>query len=535
MAQTADVYKKYQVYFFLYLAVICELLIIIVERDDAEADLLMQQRMLEEKNRKIILELLKNMPAVAAAGDNQLKVGEERKFTINVKGLGEQDEVTTPPEVKVFKDGTEVETLRYPEQIQDSVVHGATGERLYRFTWKADNGAGTYELWVEAGTNRVSLTPDIEEGKAKIKVGTLEFSRDEIRTALDSDPDLKGTPVEHFIEQSENLNPDKFIVEVVSEEYDQLQIQADPIITAVGFPTFNEVKVRGTTVDKVTNMNVVGGGIALGPTNERNPYSSEDPERGRWVWSNTFNEPGTYTITVDARDNRQAGPKSVSRPKTFDVEVKRPFLSRNKPGGAFAGELFEMYVNVAGLEDVGSYSWTIEMDGNEVESGTGNVVKYMVPEDALGQSMTISSKYRGRVYQVLLDSTAENLTTSEFLFSVSAPVDRLVAENWQRGQEYAINQEFSFIAARCGRCIGANIENIPPSEIRIEVESADGQDLLDEVVPLETTNPTNGNHRGTSVKFYLSGRVSSDGTDATISIRYGNINQRWPIRVYQPD
>ena len=40
MAQSADHYKKYQVYFFLYLAVICELLIIIVERDDAEADLL---------------------------------------------------------------------------------------------------------------------------------------------------------------------------------------------------------------------------------------------------------------------------------------------------------------------------------------------------------------------------------------------------------------------------------------------------------------------------------------------------------------
>ena len=40
MAQGADHYKKYQVYFFLYLAVICELLIIIVERDDAEAELL---------------------------------------------------------------------------------------------------------------------------------------------------------------------------------------------------------------------------------------------------------------------------------------------------------------------------------------------------------------------------------------------------------------------------------------------------------------------------------------------------------------
>ena len=89
----------------------------------------MLYEVITEKNRKIILELLKNMPAVAAAGDNQLKVNEERKFTINVKGLGENDEVTTPPEVKVFKDGTEMGTLKYPQDIQDSIVHGTTGER----------------------------------------------------------------------------------------------------------------------------------------------------------------------------------------------------------------------------------------------------------------------------------------------------------------------------------------------------------------------------------------------------------------------
>ncbi|PLX28208.1 MAG: hypothetical protein C0600_10150 [Ignavibacteria bacterium] len=533
MAQTADHYKKYQVYFFLYLAVICELLIIIVERDDAEADLLMQQRLLEEKNRKIILELLKNMPAVAAAGDNQLKVGEERKFTINVKGLGEEDEVTTPPEVKVFKDGLEISSLRYPEQIEDSVVHGATGERLYRFTWSADNGPGTYELWVQAGTNRVSLTPDIDQGAAKIKVGTLEFSRKEIRTALDSDPELKGTPVEHFIEQSENLNPDKFIVEVVSEEYDQLQIQADPLVTAVGFPSFNEIKVRGTTVDKISNMNILGGGVALRPDNPRNPFYSPDPERGKWVWSNTYNEPGPQTVTVDARDSRAAGPKSVSRPISFNVEVKQPYLARRKPFGAFAGEFFEMYVNVAGLENAGSYKWSIELDGNEVTNGTGNVVKYKVPEDALGQSLIIKSTYSSRVYQVLIDSASESLSTSEFLFNVTAPVDRIGSQSFANSGEYPINNVFQFVAARCGRCISSNIENIQPSDIRVEVESEDGQDLLDEVQVIPRTNPNTGEDQGSLVKFWLRGKVSRDGSEATITIRFGSVNERYTVLLYQ--
>ncbi|MDT8322970.1 MAG: hypothetical protein RRA94_02575 [Bacteroidota bacterium] len=533
MAHSADHYKKYQVYFFLYLAVICELLIIIVERDDAEADLLMQQRMLEEKNRKIILELLKNMPAVAAAGDNQLKVGEERKFTINVKGLGEQDEVTTPPEVKVFKDGTEIESLRYPEQIQDSIVHGATGERLYRFTWKADNGPGTYELWVQAGTNRVSLAPDIDRGSAKIKVGTLEFTRKEISAALDSDPELKGTPPEHFIEQSENLNPDKFIVEVVSEEFDQLQIQADPITTALGFPTYNEIKVRGTTVDKISNMNIIGGGIALRPDNNRNPYYSPDPERGKWVWSHTYNEPGVKTVTVDARDSRAAGPKSVSRPINFEVEVKQPYLSRRKPSGAFAGEIFEMYINVAGLEDVGSYRWAIEIDGSEVDKGSGSIVKYKVPEEALGGTMVIKSQYRGRTYQVLPDSAAETMTPSEFIFNITSPVDRIGAQSFANGGEYPINNVFQFVAARCGRCIPQNIQNIERANIRVEVESEDGQDLLDDYDVIPRTNPNTGEDQGSLVKFWLRGKVSRDGTEATISIRFGAVNERYNVLLYQ--
>ena len=532
MASSGDHYKKYQVYFFLYLAVICELLIIIVERDDAEAELMAQQRALEEKNRRIILELLKNMPAVAAAGDNQLKVNEERKFTISVKGLGDSDEVTTPPEVKVYKEGLEVQTLRYPDQIQDSIRHAATGERLYRFTWKAELGPGIFELWVQAGTNRVSLQPDIEEGKGKIKVGSLEFTRKEIRSALDSDPQMVGVPIEEIIRQSENLTPDKFVVEVVSEEYDQLQIQADQLVTAVGFPSFNEIKVRGTTVDKISGMPIVGGGIALDPLNRSNPYYNTDPERGRWVWSGTFNEAGTRRITVEARDRRNAGAKSVSRPISFDVIVKKPYLSRRRPPGAFINEVFEMYLNVAGLEDVGSYTYEIALDGKEVESGSGNVIKYKVPSDAIGKAMIIKSKYRNRPYQVLVDSAAENLTTSEFVFNVSAPIDRIGSQSFANGGEYPINNVFQFVAARCGRCVGGNIRNIQQSDIRIEAESEDGQDLVDEVQVMPRTNPNTGMEQGSLVKFFLKGKVKRDGTEATITIRYGTVNEKYNVMLY---
>jgi hypothetical protein len=342
-----------------------------------------------------------------------------------------------------------------------------------------------------------------------------------------------GTPIEHFIEQSENLQPDKFVVEVVSEEYDQLQIQADAVVTALGFPTFHEIKVRGTTVDKISNMNILGGGVALRPDNPRNPYYSPDPERGKWVWSNTFNEAGTKTVTVDARDTRAAGPKSVSRPISFNVEVKQPYLSRRKPSGAFAGEFFEMYVNVAGLEDVGLYQWIIELDGAEIEKGNGNVVKYKLPESALGQTLSIKSSYRNRIYQVFVDSASQNLSTSEFIFNVTAPVDRIGSQSFANSGEYPINNVFQFVAARCGRCIAQNIHNISPGDIRIEVESEDGQDLLDDLQVIPRTNPNTGEDQGSLVKFWLRGKVSRDGSEATITVKFGSVNERYTILLYQ--
>jgi hypothetical protein len=532
MAKSADHYKKYQVYFFLYLAVICELLIIIVERDDAEANLLLKQRELEVKNRRIILELLKNMPAVAAAGDNQLKVNEERSFTIHVKGLGDKDRVTTPPLVHVYKDGAEVQTLRYPENINDSTLEATTGEKLYRFSWKADRGPGKFEFWVEAGTNRVELLPDMA-GTGMIKVGSLDFKVAEIKTAIESDPQLRGTPVEHFIQRSEQLNPEKFMVEVVSEEYDQLQIQADQVVTAIGYRTFNEIKVRGTTVDKITNINVIGGGVSLSPDNQQNPFYSPDPERGKWVWVNSFTEEGRKTITVDARDKRNAGPKSVSKPVTFEVVVKKPILARRKPAGSFIGESFEMNVNVAGLEDVGSYAWTVSLDGQQVSDGSGAVVRYKVPIDAAGKSMVVKAKYRGRDFQLLPDSTSTNMQPSEFVFNVSAPTDRLTSPSFARNGEYPVNNVFQFVAARCGRCIPGNIRNIPRSEIRIEAESADGADLLNEVQVLDLPKSTSGAETGTLVKFFLKGKVSRDGTDATIRIRYGSVNETFNVTLFQ--
>jgi hypothetical protein len=531
MAHTVDHYKKYQVYFFLYLAVICELLIVIVERDDAENELRREQRALEEKNRRIILELLKNMPAVSAAGDNQLKVNEERWFTIRVKGLGDKDTVNKPPTVSVLKDGVEVQTLTYGMEIRDSVMHGITGERIYRFNWRADKGAGRFEFLVNAGTNRVQLTSDLRSD-AKVKVGSLDFTKEEIEKALKSDPETANNPVELYISRSENLDAARYFVEVISEAYDQLQIQADPIVTAVGYPTYNEIKVRGTTVDKISSINVLGGGSRLGPNEENNPYRNEDAAKGKWVWSGTFNEPGEKEVTLEAYDKRGAGQLSHSRPISFNVIVKNPYLVRQKPAGAFAGEAFEMNINVQGLEDVGSYRWNLELGGQKVESGSGSIVKYKLPPEALGKTLTLKATYRNIPYMVFLDSASKNLTNSEWMFNVGSPIDRMVSPSFSKKGEYPITQVFQFTAVRCGRCVAANYRNIPPNEVRLEVESTDGQDLLDYVEPFVRKDPNSGNELGTVLKFRLKGKVSKDGTDTTIRIRFGSFSDNYDITLF---
>lgn len=510
-------YKKYQVYFFLYLAVICELLIIIVERDDAEAELLMQQRMLEDKNRKIILELLKNMPAVAAAGDNQLKVGEERRFTISVKGLGTEDDVTTPPEVTVYRDGAVVETLGYPRDISDSLLHGSTGERLYRFDWKAAHGPGAYELWVNAGTNRVSLVSD-----DKVKVGTLEFTRKEIHNALSSDPLLRGTPVKYFIERSENLNPDKFIVNVVSEEYDQLQLQADAIVTAVGYATFNEIKVRGTTVDKVGAMSA-SIGTTISPDHPANPWKNGN---GKWAWTGTFAAAGEQTVSIDARDSRQAGTKSVARQITFGVDVRMPVLRKPRPAGAFAGESFDFDLGVDGLEDVGGYAWTATLDGAEIARGSFASVRIDLPAEALGKALAIEATYKGRPFMV---ADGDELAPASWTYPVVSPIDRIGSLSFAVRGEYPINNVFQFVAARCGRCTPGNITNIEARDIRLSVEDADGRDLLDDVSVLPRIDPNTGREQGSIVRFFLKGKVQRDGTEATVSVRFGSVAESYRI------
>ncbi|MDX9758594.1 MAG: hypothetical protein RBU27_05490 [Bacteroidota bacterium] len=501
-----------------------------MERDDAEASLLMEQRNLEEKNHKIILELLKNLPTVSAAGVSEMGVGEVRWHTIGVKGLGDNDNVTTPPLVLVMNGDKIIDTLSYPEEILDSVVTRKSdstlnaSDHLYSFPWKAPSIAGNYALIVQAGTDRIATFATAVDSDT-IKLGPLHFQRHEIQNAIDSDPLLRGTPLEAFISRSENLRSDTLYVAVQADELDPLQLQVDPIITAVGYATFNEVKVRGTTPDKVATINASFGSV-LSPNNPANPWCDGAATDGKWAWSATFHQAGKQIITVDARDHRQAGVKSVSRPTTFTVDVRKPVLLKSKPAGAFAGEIFSMDLAVDGLEDAGSYEWTAKLEDVVLASGNFSSAAIPIPADATGKSFSIIATYKGKPYMV---ATGETLVSSTWMYGVTSPSERLGSASFANGGEYPINNVFQFVAARCGRCTSENIANIDAKDIRVTVEDHDGRDLLDEVTVMPRVDPNTGRELGTVVKFFLKGKVSSDGTEAVISVRYGIVNESYNI------
>jgi hypothetical protein len=133
-----------------------------------------------------ILEGSKRLPSIWVQSPNLIRVGEKRTFTINVKGLGWNDEVTSPPQVGVYMGDRLIATYEYPESISDSIVHGATGERLYRFIFNSPLTTGSCRLVAKAKTNRISYSTSTDS----VKIGDLYFSYHNFQELISDNSEL---------------------------------------------------------------------------------------------------------------------------------------------------------------------------------------------------------------------------------------------------------------------------------------------------------------------------------------------------------
>jgi hypothetical protein len=202
--------------------------------------------------------------------------------------------------------------------------------------------------------------------------------------------------------------------------------------------------------------------------------------------------------------------------------------------------MFEFQFNVYGLEELDKYSWILELDGKEVaRAASSNIAKFKVPDDAVGKMLKVHTFYGDqpftRTFMVFPDSSvrdAKDLKTSDYDITVSRPSTKISGASFENRGEYVIGQEFRFQAYKCGRCVLPNLRPIPRNELRVEVE-ADGRDLLDNFVATDVSNPFNGAQ--TTVRFTLRGKVSRDGTDATIHIRCGELDKTYNITLFPPE
>jgi hypothetical protein len=487
-------FRKYQVYFFLYLAVICELLIIIVERDDAEQQLRRERDQLLELTQKIVLELMETTPVQSLNGSNQMEVGETRRFVIMLQGMGPEDRVTIPPEIVVTRDGREIDRLRVGRDILPVAGQHTNGTRAYAYNWRAP-APGAYRFTGKSSINRIGILPS-----GDVKLASLSFPYEIIAALV---PDLAAR-----IDQFENLEAG-MEVKVIARG-DPLELHGRSVTTAAGYPTARFIEVQGTDARRVRAAA---------------NYGSVELEGERLRWTHTFARPDTYDISVDARDSRGAGAMSHAATR-FTATVKWP-VSKSTVNDAFAGELFRKNLAVAGLDVQSDYSWRAVLDGTVVGEGRGAMAQLSLADDVAGKTLTIEALYRGLRYPVAVDE--QTLTDSRFSYPVREAPARIRNVSFSRGGEYAINQEFRFDAFVCGSCIRENYR--PADRIRVEVESEYGRDLLDDYL-LEPVTDGSGRQIGTRVKIYLRGRVDRDGEEVLFVLRAGSAVERIPVMLY---
>jgi hypothetical protein len=170
---------------------------------------------LQTRNRTMITELLGHLPSVHCGGDIQVRRGESLTLKIRISGLSDGDSLTAAPIAHIYKDGEEVMIVRSgsgPDEIRDT-ARNIVGERLFTWRFSPPANPGRYEVWVEAGTNHMTMVKR-DGTKPMVKIGSLTFPLEEIRSAIGMDKIFMGTPVEAFIRRSESLDPVKLIVDV---------------------------------------------------------------------------------------------------------------------------------------------------------------------------------------------------------------------------------------------------------------------------------------------------------------------------------
>ena len=416
-----------KVYFILYLAVLLELLIIIVERDEAEHNLKKEKKALEERNKQIqlIAETIINSmrgsaTSVSSTSNQSMILGDEketegREFLVRVRVADPVRDSVKNLDLHLLRNEQEVKVVNIA---LDSTLYPRTRagqDYIFKYVFKPEYGEGEYKLRFDAKTNQIvgvsqNASPDdtVKIGAVKLTVKQLRDVRDGIsenvglRGYIDS---LLTGQYENF---TSNIGSNEFVVNVKKKEatvFDQLAIFPQEndfaAFPSLGLP--NPIKIEGAESKNVKIELAEGPGqIVKVDTN----YV--------WMWEPGPSDAGqTYTVRLRGNANRSGGAKDQAT-NTFSVSVKplAPTGDVFGPKGNKAYTGVDFLINGKHTDLNGTYKIEVFKGGEKLVETSEPSVK--IPKDQLvfmadeGKSLQTKISFRSpymRDWVTLKDTT----------------------------------------------------------------------------------------------------------------------------------
>ncbi len=415
-----------KVYFILYLAVLLELLIIIVERDDAEEALKREKLELERKSKRIqliaetIIEALRgSQTSLSSTSDQSMTLGDakepEREFSVKVRISDPTKDVVDSLVLTILRNNSVMQTL---DMATDTVAFPRVKvgqDYIFKYKFKPTFGEGEYRLDFKAKTNQVVGVAQNATNEDTVKIGAVHLTVGELKEVekgivenvalkgfIDS---LLGDQYQNF---SSNIGHNDFVVNVKRAEnkFDQIALfpQETDFSAFPGMELPNPIKIEGALSSKTELTKTEGPG----------EFKKVDTN---WVWTYTpaVGDVGqNYTVKFKGDAKRGGGPKDVTT-QSFSVTVKalKPaagdsamFMPQSEEEDkAQPYTKFPFVVNGKYTDLNGFYKIVITVDGKEVKVSNEPTTSYtpVYLEDE-GKKMNVKILFRsqfGKEYKEL--------------------------------------------------------------------------------------------------------------------------------------
>jgi hypothetical protein len=326
-----------KVYFILYLAVLLELLIIIVERDDAEEELRKEKLALEQKRKQIqlIAETILNslrgsVTSVSSTSNQSMVLGDKneatgREFNVRVRVADPSRDTVKELDLHLLRNKSEMavinlanDSVQFPRRVEGH-------DYIYTYHFKPGFGAGEYQLHFDAKTNQIvgvtaaaSLDDTVKIGEVHLTVKDLK----EVKDGITENITLKGYIDSLLNGQYENfatnIGANEFTINVKPpSEVDQLHIlpQEPDFAAFPGLELPNPVKIEGATIGGPQGVNITK---VDGPGEIRKIDSNFF-----WIWKPELKDLGTTaTVKLTGKANRNGATKDIAQTQ-FNVIVNK--------------------------------------------------------------------------------------------------------------------------------------------------------------------------------------------------------------------